>query len=67
MVMHLISVRLEVQQLTRDMDRHTRLVHEATVLQERLLLEHDTRRRLIALEAQAEELMVSARAGYVRR
>lgn len=64
--LHLISVRLEVQSLSRDLDRQVSMRQEAQVLHERLLLEHDTRRRLIALEASATALGVSASAGFVR-
>ncbi len=51
-----IAVRLDVQQLHKDLDRHTRLQREAVVLNERLSLELDARSRAVALEVLATQL-----------
>ena len=49
-------IRLDVQQLRKDMDRSSRAILEARVLHDRLGLETQARRRAIAMEAAAAEL-----------
>jgi hypothetical protein len=61
-----IAVRLDVQQLHQDLDRNTRLQREARVLNERLRLELDARRRSVALEALAAALGIDPRVEVVR-
>lgn len=48
------SLRVECQQLRKDLDRNTRLIREAQVLQERLTLEQAARVRVAALAATAD-------------
>ena len=62
-----LAVRLDVQQLPKDLDRHTRLQRDAVVLNERLHLELDARSRAVALEALASELELGSDAVVVHR
>jgi hypothetical protein len=61
-----VSVRLDVQQLKKDMDRGTRAQRESTVLNDRLRLEVDARRRVAAMEAVAAGLEMGPEASVVR-
>lgn len=49
-------VRLDVQQLRKDLDRTSRATLEAQVLHDRLVLEMEARRRAVAMERVAVEL-----------
>lgn len=60
-----VSVRLDVQQLRKDLDRNARLEHEARLLNERLRLEIDARRRVVAVEQYAGALALGADARVV--
>ncbi len=55
-----VSVRLAVRQSVLDLERNTHLMREATVQQERLRLEVQTRRRAVAMEELAKALELSA-------
>jgi len=55
-------VRLEVQQLRKDLDRTSKAILDATVLNDRLTLERESRRRAVAMEAVAGGLGLSASA-----
>ncbi|MCB9679792.1 MAG: hypothetical protein H6737_32095 [Alphaproteobacteria bacterium] len=46
-------VRLEVQQLRKDLDRTSKAILDARVLNDRLTLEHEARARVVAVEATA--------------
>lgn len=61
-----VSVRLDVQQLRKDLDRHARMDTEARVLNERLRLERDSRRRAVAVEAIAQSMGVDQEVHVVR-
>ena len=61
-----VSVRLDVQQTRKDLDRNMRMEREAQVLNERLRLEMDARRRAVAVEAIAQSLSLDASAKVVR-
>lgn len=49
-------VRLEVQQARKDLDRASRMILEASVLNDRLGLELEARRRAVAMESAASRL-----------
>lgn len=55
-VMVWLQVRIEVHQLRRDLDRTGAAIRKARVLNQRLALERDARRRLIEAERVAAEL-----------
>lgn len=59
-------VRLEVQQLRKDMDRTSRATLEAQVLQDRLVLEMEARRRAVAMERAADQLGLGPQASLVK-
>ena len=58
-------VRLDVQQLRKDLDRNTWAQREAGVLNDRLRLEVDARRRIAAMEAVAHQLALGPDARIV--
>jgi hypothetical protein len=60
-----VDIRVEVQQLRKDLDRSGRAFREARVHNDRLRLELDARSRAFALEAAAGELGLSDRASLV--
>ena len=60
-----VSVRLDVQQLRVNLDRNARFSQQAQVLQERLQLEQDVRRRSAAVEAVAEMLVLTDRPAII--
>ncbi len=60
-----VAVRLDVQQMRKDLDRNTRAQREASILNERLHLEVASRRRAVAMEAVAAQLAMSADARIV--
>ncbi len=60
-----VEVRLEVQALRKDLDRSGRAHREARVLNDRLRLEVDARRRAVAMEAVAARLALSEQAHIV--
>jgi hypothetical protein len=60
------QVRLEVQQLRTDLDRNSRHAREARILNDRLRLEMDARRRAVNVEAMAGRLAMTADADIVR-
>lgn len=49
-------VRLEVQQLRKDLDRTSKAILDSRVLNDRLTLEHEARARAVAVEATAHAL-----------
>lgn len=55
-VMVWLQVRVEVNQLRTDLDRSGVAIREARVLNHRLSLERDARRRLVEVERAADEL-----------
>lgn len=55
-------VRLDVQQLRKDLDRTSRATLEAQVLHDRLVLEMEARRRAVAMEQVAGALGLDGRA-----
>ena len=61
-----VSIRLDVHQLQRDLDRNARMHREARVLHERLELEWAVRRRTAAVEAMAGGLGLGAEAPVSR-
>jgi hypothetical protein len=61
-----VAVRVDVQQLHKDLDRNGRLEREARVLNERLRLERDARRNAVAVQAIATEFGLTADARIVR-
>jgi len=60
-----VEVRVGVQQLRKDLDRSGRTHREATVLNDRLRLEVDARRRAVAMEAAAAQLSLASQAPFV--
>jgi hypothetical protein len=58
-------IRLDVQQLRKDLDRTSRATLEAQVLNDRLTLEMESRRRAIALERAATQLALGPAAALV--
>jgi hypothetical protein len=60
-----VDIRVEVQQLRKDLDRSGRAFREARLNNDRLRLELDARSRAFALEAAATELGLSDRAVLV--
>ena len=60
-----VAVRLDVQQMRKDLDRNTRAQREALILNERLQLEVDSRRRAVAMEAVAAQLAMTTEARIV--
>jgi len=61
-----VIIRLDVQRLEMDLDRNDRAQRAAQVLNERLTLELDSRRRLQAVEGMATALGASADVPVVR-
>lgn len=61
-----VAVRLDVQQLRKDLDRNTRMQREAGILNDRLHLEMDARRRATAVEVLASQLALGPEARIVR-
>lgn len=61
-----VSIRVDVQALRKDLDRSGRAYRESRVLNDRLRLELDARRRAVAIEAAAARLAVSQPAPVVR-
>ena len=61
-----VQVRLDVQQLRTDLDRNSRHTREARILNDRLRLEMDARRRAVNVEAMAGRLAMTADAAVVR-
>ncbi len=61
-----VSVRLQVQEFRKDIDRMGRQEHEAEVLNERLHLEMDARRRASAMEQIATRMELGSAAHVVR-
>jgi len=61
-----VQVRLDVQQLRADLDRNTRMSREARILNDRLRLEMDARRRASAVESVAVRLGMTGDAAVVR-
>ncbi|MCO4747444.1 MAG: hypothetical protein KC912_21770 [Proteobacteria bacterium] len=61
-----VSVRVEVQELRKDIERAEFRHREAGLLHERLQLEVDSRRRAVAVEAVASELAVGTPAKVER-
>ena len=59
-------IRLDVQQVRNDLARHDRAERESSILNDRLRLEVDARRRTLAMEAVATELGLGAEAQVVR-
>jgi len=59
------AVRLDVQQMRKDLDRNTRAQREARILNERLELEVASRRRAVAMEAVAAQMAMSADARMI--
>jgi hypothetical protein len=59
------AIRLDVQQMRKDLDRNTRAQREARILNERLELEVASRRRAVAMEAVAAQMAMSADARMV--
>lgn len=55
-------IRLDVQQLRKDMDRTARASLEARVLHDRLVLEMESRRRSVAMEHAAGQLHLGPKA-----
>lgn len=60
------TVRLEVQQLRKDLDRNARATREAQILNDRLHLEMDARRRVLAMEKTATRLDLGPSARIVQ-
>lgn len=60
-----VDVRLDVQQLRKDLDRQGRNETEARVLNERLHLEMDARRRAVAMEQVASRMGLTSEARVV--
>lgn len=61
-----VAVRLDVQQMRKDLDRNSRMTREATILNDRLHLENDARRRAAAVEVVASRLALGPEARIVR-
>jgi len=61
-----VQVRLDVQQLRTDLDRNSRHTREARILNDRLRLEMDARRRAVNVEAVAGRLAMTEDAAVVR-
>lgn len=61
-----VHIRVEVQQLHKDLDKSGRAFRESRVLNDRLRLELDARRRAVALEAAAARLALGESARVVR-
>ena len=59
-------VRLDVQQLRKDINRNARAQREAQLLNDRLRLEFDARSRAVAMEAVATEFAMGTAARVVR-
>lgn len=60
------TVRLDVQQLRKDLDRNARATREARILNDRLHLEMDARRRILAMEQTAARLQLGPQARVVQ-
>ena len=61
-----VAVRIDVQQLRKDLDRNGRMQREAGILHDRLQLEMDARRRAAAMEVVARRLNLGTAASVVR-
>jgi sensor domain CHASE-containing protein len=61
-----VSVRLDVQQTRKDLDRNARMEREARVMNERLRLELDARRRVKAVQEVADAMHLGPGARVVR-
>lgn len=61
-----VAVRLDVQGMRKDFDRNARLQREARVLNDRLHLEMDARRRAVAMEVVAGQLALSSSAEIIK-
>lgn len=61
-----VGVRLDVQQMRKDLDRNARMQREAGILNDRLHLEMDARRRAAAVEVVAASLALGADARIIR-
>jgi hypothetical protein len=59
------SIRLDVQQLRKDLHRNVRAQREAHILNDRLRLEQDARRQAATMEAVATELQLDHSAKVV--
>ena len=59
------AIRLDVQQMRKDLDRNTRAQREARILNERLQLEVASRRRAVAMEAIAVQLAMTSDARII--
>ena len=60
-----VAVRLDVQQMRKDMHRNARMQREATILNDRLHLEMDARRRAAAVEVVAQRMQLGPKARIV--
>jgi cell division protein FtsL len=60
-----VAIRLDVQSLRKNLDRNDRLSREAQLLNQRLTLETDSRRRVAAVEAIASEMQLSSQVHVV--
>lgn len=61
-----VDVRVDVQQVRKDLDRTGRAHREAQIQNDRLQLEIDARRRSVVLESAARQLAVGDQARLVR-
>lgn len=61
-----VDVRVDVQQVRKDLDRSGRAHREARIQNDRLQLELDARRRSVVLESAAQQLAASDQAPIVR-
>jgi cell division protein FtsL len=61
-----VQVRLDVQQLRADLDRNNRMSREARIMNDRLRLEMDARRRASNVEQVAVRLGMNGDAAVVR-
>ncbi len=60
-----VSIRVEVQALREDLDKAGRAHREARIVNDRLRLEIDARRRAVAMEAAAASLALTERVQVV--
>ncbi len=60
-----VQVRVDVQQLRTDLDRNGRATREARIVNDRLRLEVDSRRRAVAVEALAAQLQMTSQVPIV--
>jgi len=61
-----VAVRLDVQQMRKDLHQNARMQREALILNDRLRLEMDARRRAAAMEVVAARMALGAEAQIVR-